>query len=324
MACDKPSTTSDCTNVSPCGAGCGCSEGTTPTPVLPKCQDVALTSGTFANATVTVNAQGCISAVAAGAPELYTPDECCGGSGGGGGTAGARGPKGDPGAAATIDVEQVIGTGTTWSVENIGTSSAAIFKFTAPAASSGGGSSSGGGATGTIGGLEVINGLVKVLPSTLVSGVTTEEVGSNTDKFELAHSVDAAGAVKITLNIDALYDTLSTRITQYHNEQQVQINALIGELVALTNRVTTLEAQSSSTSAPGYGFVNGTLYNSTSAAVTFDISGQCLNTSVAVAANSYMYVPMLPPGQCNNSVHFIKVNGAAVGVYDPFNEIVAP
>lgn len=76
MACDKPN--GDCTNVSPCGGGCGCSgSGSTPAPILPKCQDVQLTPGTYTNATIVVNAQGCIVAITSGTPPVYTPDDCC-------------------------------------------------------------------------------------------------------------------------------------------------------------------------------------------------------------------------------------------------------
>lgn len=243
MACDKP--TGDCTNVSPCGAGCaGCNGSTAPAPVLPKCQDVSLTPGTFTNATVTVNAQGCISAVAKGEPEQYTPDECCGESGGGGGEAGARGPKGDPGAAATISVQSVIGTGTAWSVENIGTSSAAIFKFTAPAAPTGGGSS-GGGFTGEVGGLKVVDGLVKTLPTALVTSVDAkaEGVNKNLVLFQAIPDLDKPGEWDITLNIDPLFNNLTQTIQSLHDSQATQIAALIQQVAALANQVAELENQ---------------------------------------------------------------------------------
>lgn len=239
MACDKP--TGDCTNVSPCGTGCGCSGGTTPSPVLPKCQDVALTPGVFAHATVTVNAAGCISAVAAGEPELYTPDECCGGSDGGGGEAGARGPKGDPGAAATIAVQSTVGAGTVWTVENIGTSSAAIFKFTAPATSTGG--TSGGGATGSVNGFVIADGLVQDYPTSLVTKIEAKATGSNAALilFQALPDLSNPGEWDITLNVDPLFDSLTTTFQTLHDAQQAQIVNLTASLATATNSISTLQ-----------------------------------------------------------------------------------
>jgi hypothetical protein len=65
MSCDKPDPDSKCTTVSTC-ANCGDCSGETPEVVLPKCQDINLTAGTFTNATVVVNAQGCIVSVTSG------------------------------------------------------------------------------------------------------------------------------------------------------------------------------------------------------------------------------------------------------------------
>jgi hypothetical protein len=235
MACDKP--TGDCTNVSPCGSGCG--ESTTPAPVLPRCQDVSLTAGTFTNATVTVNEQGCITAVESGEPETYTPDECCEGGGSGGGTAGTRGPKGDPGAAATIGVEQVIGTGTSWTVENTGTSSAAIFKFTAPAPTTGGASTSG--YTGDVNGVKVEAGLVKEMPLSLVTDVVGATAGTRASLITLNSVPDAAGKHTVTLNLDAFYTELNDTFQELHDAQQVTIDNLTGAVADLLNTVTTLQ-----------------------------------------------------------------------------------
>lgn len=270
MACDKP--TGDCTNVSPCGAGCGCNESTTPAPVLPKCQDVALAPGTFTNAIVTVNAAGCISAVASGEPELYTPDECCGGEGGTGGGDGARGPKGDPGAAATIAVQSVIGTGTTWSVENIGTSSAATFKFTAPAASTGGGSS-GGGATGNVGGFEIVDGLVQDFPTTLVTAVEAKAVGTNAALilFQALPDLSNEGEWDITLNIDPLFSNLTQTFQGLHNDQQQTIDALVASLASAVNRIGTLEGKVSELEeniAPQFGLDSCVVWNKSGATIT--------------------------------------------------------
>lgn len=243
MACDKP--TGDCTNVSPCGSGCsGCGGSTTPAPVLPKCQDVSLTAGTFTHATITVNSQGCITAIASGEPELYTPDECCGDSGGGGGAAGARGPKGDPGAAATVSVQETIGTGTTWSVENIGTPSAAVFKFTAPAPSTGGGGTTSG-YTGTVGGFRFQAGLVKEAPGGIVESVEAKKEGNRASLFSFMAVPDLANLSEydITLNLDAFYDSLDNKFTGLHNDQAAAIAALTQQVAALANQVAQLEDQ---------------------------------------------------------------------------------
>jgi flagellin-like hook-associated protein FlgL len=240
MACDKP--TGDCTNVSPCGSGCGCSGSTTPEPVLPKCQDVSLAAGTFTHATITVNEQGCITAIGNGEPELYTPDECCGsGTDGTGGTVGPRGPKGDPGAAATIAVEQVIGTGAAWTVENTGTTTAAIFKFTAPAPTTGGTTTSG--YTGEVGGFTIEAGLVKEAPSSLVQSIEAKKAGAQADLFSFTAVPDLANLNEydITLNLDAFYNSIDVKFTGLHNDQATLIDNLTGTVANLVNTLTSLQ-----------------------------------------------------------------------------------
>lgn len=231
MACDKP--TANCTNVSPCGLT-GCAEEV-PAPTLPRCQDVSLIAGVYSRATVTVNAAGCISAVASGEVELYTPDECCPGTGGTGtATAGARGPQGDPGAAATINVDPVIdvgATGSNWTVVNNGTASAAIFKFTAPPADTTGSfptfgltNNVGGAATGLV----VNQGLVTQLPPNIVTGIDLVKTGQRANDFVFTVAPTAPATPNrwtITLGLDQILGASATDIT------------------ALQQRVTDLEAQ---------------------------------------------------------------------------------
>jgi hypothetical protein len=278
MACDKP--TGDCTNVSPCGAGCsGCNGSTTPAPVLPKCQDVSLTPGTFTNATVTVNAQGCIAAIASGEPEVYTPDDCCGdSSGGGGGAAGARGPKGDPGAAATIAVQQAIGTGTTWSVENIGTSSAAIFKFTAPAASTGGGGTTSG-YTGDVGGFVIEAGLVKSAPASIVESVEAKKEGTKANLFSFLAVPDLANLSEydITLNLDAFYDSIDSKFTGLHNDQATLITNLTGQVATLTAQVAALAGQQ-----PCIGLVSARQSGPITSNYIIEVSGVAPNSTLTL------------------------------------------
>lgn len=243
----------DCTMVGGCSgcSGCGGCSGTTPEPVLPRCQNVSLTPGVFLNATITVNDAGCISLVEEGEGEVYTPDECCGSEGTGGGTAGTRGPKGDPGAAATISVEEVIGTGTAWSVQNVGTTSAAIFKFTAPAASTGGTGSSG--TSGDVAGLVVNNGSVVMLPESLVTKIEAIEQGFHADKFEFVKVLQILPEeITLSLNLDLLVDYINAAdnaadlrldnleaLTAVHSGQ---ITALNNAITAINGTLTTINA----------------------------------------------------------------------------------
>ena len=200
MPCDRPS--GDCT--SPCGGGCA---GPQPVPIVPRCQDIVLTPGTYSRATVVVNEAGCISAVATGEPDPYTPDDCCPGGGtSGGGLPGARGPKGDTGAAATVSVNTSIPVGTTptWTVENLGTPSAAVFRFTSPAPPVVPPGAAG--VTGSVSGLVVDAGRVAGLPPSLVHEVSTEAVGTYASQILFAVSSVSPAAVdsyNIVLNLDA-------------------------------------------------------------------------------------------------------------------------
>lgn len=322
MACDKPSTTSDCTNVSPCGAG-GCGGTAAPAPVLPKCQDTALVAGTFANATVTVSAEGCIVAVAEGEPELYTPDECCGDTGTGGGGTGTRGPKGDPGAAATIDVQSVIGTGTAWSVENTGTTSAAIFKFTAPAPTSGGGSS-GGGVTGNVDGFVFADGLVQDFPNNVVTAIDAKAVGEHKDLvfFVATPDPDVTGGYNIVLDIDGIVAASQT----LHDAQQVEIDNLTDALVdaanditTLQNKVGTLESKVTAletTLAEGmdaqFGMNGCTIWNKSGGTVTATVEAPD-GTAVGTVAVANGGIATVSPNSFLETLVFVRVGAQYIG-----------
>lgn len=235
MACERPD--GNCANVSPCGAGCGCGGGEPPTPIAPRCQDVILTPGTYINATVVVNEAGCVAAVASGEPPFYVPDDCCpGGGGGGGGTPGPRGPQGDPGQAATVAVIGPIDydpDATGWSVENIGTAYAAILRFTAPLPTGGGSTPSG--TTGNVSGLNVENGIVKGLPSNIVTSVNAAKDGVHADKFgfTVSYPVGQPQSVTLTLNIDGVIALMPTAGTVADLTQRVaDLETAVGSMPA--------------------------------------------------------------------------------------------
>lgn len=233
MSCDKPDPDSKCTTVSTC-ANCGTCSGETPEVVLPKCQDVSIPAGTYTNATVVVNAEGCIVSVSSGEPELYTPDECCGDSVGAPAPSG-RGGKGDPGDAAVIDVQTAIAsTGSAWTVENVGTTSAAIFKFTAPAPAELTPFTEG--ETSNLNGFVFEDGLVKAIPAGLITAVTATAQGTHSTLFSFDAAPVAGGVAgnrQITLNLDLLRGDLVALI----NEQATRIDTLLDTVADLNNTV---------------------------------------------------------------------------------------
>jgi hypothetical protein len=250
VACDKPN--GSCTDVSPCASntGGGCDEPSTP--ILPRCQDVSLAPGAYTNATVVVNAAGCISLVQSGEPELYAPDDCCAGGSGGGPTAtGGRGPKGDPGQAATVAVEPNIPTSpdSFWRVENVGTAYAAVFKFSAPAKdSSGGGTPSG--ATGKVAGLEVESGLVRALPTRLVNFIQPSALGERAGLFQLTcapTNPQYPNDYTVSLNLDTLVGYLEKYAFDLDAAQQLRMDAVSAELASVSNRLTATESKLATT-----------------------------------------------------------------------------
>lgn len=295
MACDKPN--GDCTKVSSCGGGCsGCGGGggSGETPVLPRCQDVSLPPGVYPLATVVVNEAGCISGIEVGDPPLYTPNDCCGDGEGGNGT-GGRGEKGDPGQAATIDVIETILTGTdnVWTVENIGTSAAAVLQFTAPANATPGQTVSG--TTGEVCGLEVENGLVKMLPTDLITGLDVEIEG---DSAGLVIAGFAPGGVHdpcttvLTMNFDAFYNDLKTYIES-----------------AITENATAIQEGRIGTDCCARVFYNGK--SSSATFIVCDPNGTEVE-SIVVPANSTATYSL--DSYTIDGIYKVYVSGALVGV----------
>lgn len=311
MSCDKP--TGDCTNVSPC-SDCGCGGSTTPEPVLPRCNN-ALPDGVFPFATVTV-ANGCIAAIAEGDPPVYVPDDCCGGGGGSGtGGSGARGPKGDDGAAATIEVDPVVATGTAWSVENTGTSSAAVLKFTAPAAT-GGGSSTTTGFTGEVSGVKVQAGLVKEMPASLVTGIqTTFPTPADWGTLTASPWIDDPDQFLITLEMAGAKTYVDNAVAGL----QDQIDALSEVVADLAERVESLEGGDTS-AVSAFFFVDpvtGIAYNPGTQSVTAITKHPNTNADVdvVVPAGGIAQLPIYDTAG-TQLLRTVTINGVGVGIYD--------
>lgn len=217
---------------------------TTATAVLAsvaRCANVALPTGTFTNATVVVNRDGCISSIRSGTPELYTPDECCGNATSSGGGAGVAGPRGLPGAAATVTVDEAVMIGQTWAIKNVGTTAAAVLQLTVPASlNTAATTNSITGATGNVRGLRVESGLVKGLPSEIVTDVEVAKQGSTATLYSMAaypSVYGTPGTYEVQVNLDGIkldYDQLI-------NAQKQRIDALTQALGTLTNQFNALQ-----------------------------------------------------------------------------------
>lgn len=137
-------------------------------PIMPRCQDVVLAKGVYTNATVTVNEQGCIVALANGDPLLYSPDPCCQTPGGGGGSGGAglKGDKGDPGKNATISIGSVtsVAADQPARVINTGDVTNAVLNFEIPRGKQGEESNVAPGLTMNENGVKIENGIIKEVP----------------------------------------------------------------------------------------------------------------------------------------------------------------
>lgn len=290
MACDRPA--GDCTQPSNCGS-CADVDGTEV--VLPKCQDIALVAGTFPRATVVVNSAGCITAVTAGEPEVYTPDDCCGGEAGGGTSTvpGPRGPAGDAGAGATATVDPTVLIGTTdgWSVQNVGTVTHAIFQFTAPklpdptATPTGITGNVGGAATGLV----VNSGLVTSLPTSITLGVSTDKQGTYANDIVLTStplSLAEPNKRVITLNLDSFAQKLKLEIGDCCTALTARMDALDVTIAAMPATVYEVVAASGvQLRDAGGNVVVATRVTGTTNTWDFGIAnaGKTLNTSNGIA-----------------------------------------
>lgn len=236
MACnDKP------TNCAPC-QDCG----TAPQPVLPRCQDVALTPGTYRNATVSVNAQGCISVVEAGTADPYTPDPCCAPLGGGGeGEQGLPGPKGDPGRAATVVVGTVTtgAAGTPATVQNVGSNTAAVFDFVIPRGTPGANGETTTGVTYSGPDMEIADGAIQELginwPPVLLVQTTTNP---STIAFTATKST-STGILTLALDMSAYDTALRAELQQQIDEQQLEVESLQTAVEALQTSLADMAAR---------------------------------------------------------------------------------
>ena len=289
MTCLKPN--GGCTPVGDCP---DCDSGGTD-PVLPKCQDVSLTPGTFTYATIVVNADGCVSQIQNGTAPVYTPDDCCGDGSGGTGVPGPRGPKGDTGAAATVAVDPVIAnnTGTSWTVQNIGTSSNAIFQFTAPADDPTDCCPSG--ITANVCGMSVVDGQVKTMPASLVTSLASQALGEFASQIQLSVGINTAitdtCGLMISINLDAFY----YKIKQYVDNELIQIQQ---NLDASTSGVR----------------INGSLaYNTSSSDKIIEVKSSIGGTTVAtltVPAGGSVILP-----STSGATYYVYYNSALVGAY---------
>lgn len=233
MPCnDKPTNCAPCQDCAPSGD-----------PVLPRCQDVVLPAGTYRNATVVVNTQGCISAVQAGEADLYTPDPCCAPVGGGGtGGPGLPGPPGPAGAAASVEVGTVStgAPGSAASVTNTGTASAAVFNFVIPRGQPG--------QDGTVeGGIDLNGpGLVfdgGVLTSTTPSWPPVMNVATTAQPVGFLLSADknpTSGQLTLTLDATSYDIALRAALQGQFDAQQAQIDSLIEQLSAAQAQIAAL------------------------------------------------------------------------------------
>lgn len=251
MTCWKPG--GDCTTPGNCGntgsdCGCGsagCSGCGDDTSTRYPCSGVTLSpDGDFTNPVIAVR-NGCIVAVASGTAPVYTPDDCCGDSPVGGGPIIVEpGPPGEDGAAASISVAPIVqGTGSTWVVENIGTPSAAVLRFTAPNPSSGA-STPGDPLAVTVeeGGWKIERGLVYAGPPG-TGTLKTIKIGDTKDQYVFQAGFDTTDNVPtITINLDGLLTPLKERVTELETQMAAVLNTLASHAIKFTNVATRLNA----------------------------------------------------------------------------------
>jgi hypothetical protein len=326
MSCDKPVPGAGCVDGSPCAE---CGDGSLPVPVLPRCQGVSLTPGTFINATVTVDNNGCIALVVSGPAPQYPDPDCCAPVGGGTGGTGGRGPKGDPGPAATISVSPTVATGATWALTNIGTPSAAVIQLTVPSSlGSGGGGGGGvtvppGALTADVCGIETTNGWVTGLPASIVTGVSylplTDAV-NNLVTCTIGPSNPANCDVGITIDVRALYTNIEGLIATAADALQLQIDGLTSAVAALDTRIDATEASIAQTNATvDTLWVRGSgtfLWNGGTAPATVTIGpyGGIPILTTAVAANSYISLP--GSGTVTAVLSEVRMGGKLIHMYD--------
>jgi hypothetical protein len=314
MACLQPN--GDCQSVGCAGCSGGCA-GQTPQPFLPRCQNVTLAPGVYAYATVTVNDDGCISSVAAGAAPLYTPDDCCAPVGGGGG-AGLPGGQGLPGTAATVSVAPIVqGSGSSWSVTNIGTASAAVFQFTAPAPTVGGGAGAGG-FTGEVAGMDIANGLVQQMPLSLVTDIQAQKLGATAPlyTFQAVPALTPEGLFVMQLGLDGFHANLTAAITAAQNALQAQIDNIVATVAALNSAVAALDDRvtvvENATAVQGNDYI---IWNNLPTAVTVGVTAGPVSLTIGVPANGTAFLPAEDTDLVALTLATVTLNGMIVHAY---------
>ena len=192
-------------------------------------------NGSFTNATIHTDGNGCIALIESGVPFVYTPDPCCpSGSGTGGGGAGLDGPPGADGAAATVTVGTVstAGSGTPAAVVNVGTSHAAIFNFTIPAGAAGTDGASPTGLSGTFQGLQILNGQVQSLPSWWPPLTSFDPATVTNNGISAAFNKNPDGSVTVTLDASGMkadYDAKINVASSNTSAVNTSLNLLQGQ-----------------------------------------------------------------------------------------------
>lgn len=234
MACNNQST--DC-------APCKDCQDPVP-PVLPRCESIVLPAGTYNNATLVVNDEGCIIQILAGEPFAYQPMNCCTTEGdGGGGEDGLPGPPGPPGQNATISIGTVTTTapGTPATVTNVGTPTNAILNYTIPRGEPGEDGDTSTGLNLAVGEWEFVNGILQSVPGDFPPIGTLMDGGSDTAGVSVNVVKDpVTGVTTIAVNLGAYATLVNSSLTALQDQitaQQDTITTMQGQIAALQTQI---------------------------------------------------------------------------------------
>lgn len=214
-----------------------------PAPVMPRC-DIALTDGTYTNATVVVE-DGCITSVAKGRAPQYTPDICCDGGTMSGATPerGLKGDKGDKGQNATINIGAVhqLPPGEKSRVVNTGTDTNAVLDFYIAQGPKGDTGLNASGVTSDDGGISIEQGSITGLPVTwppvmLLNGTIDDKDAS----ISVSNPDSQTGAVTINVTLSPMVNRISDETIRRIQDVIAPINDRINQL---ENRISQLENQ---------------------------------------------------------------------------------
>lgn len=209
-------------------------------PIMPRCQDVVLPAGVYANAIVTVNEKGCIVALAAGKPLLYSPDPCCQTAGGGSGSGGAglKGDRGEAGKNATISIGTVksVAADEPARVINTGDATNAVLNFEIPRGKQGEESNVAPGVTLNENGMVVENGIIKEVP--LGWPGYPNLLGGEKDGVVVEIEFDKEiGSAKFTVNTDEFKQSLVDYIGESVKKVQDELDIAKAEIKELKTQM---------------------------------------------------------------------------------------